>query len=39
MLPFPHARAVSQVAFDRPELLRILDLYGRMVAAGIWRDY
>ncbi|MES2302975.1 MAG: DUF2794 domain-containing protein [Pseudomonadota bacterium] len=39
MLPFPHARAVSQVAFDRPELMRILDLYGRMVAAGMWRDY
>lgn len=29
----------SQVAFDRPELARILDLYGRMVAAGHWRDY
>lgn len=28
-----------QVAFDRLELLRILDLYGRMVAAGQWRDY
>ena len=28
-----------QVAFDRPELTRILDLYGRMVAAGHWRDY
>jgi hypothetical protein len=28
-----------QVAFDRLELLRILDLYGRMVAAGLWRDY
>jgi len=39
ILPFPHARAVAQVAFDRVELLRILDLYGRMVAAGMWRDY
>jgi hypothetical protein len=29
----------AQVAFDRPELMRILDLYGRMVAAGLWRDY
>ena len=38
IVPFP--RAVSgQVAFDRAELLRILDLYGRMVAAGLWRDY
>ena len=26
-------------AFDRAELTRILDLYGRMVAAGHWRDY
>ena len=25
--------------FDRIELMRILDLYGRMVAAGHWRDY
>jgi len=30
---------VLQVAFDRAELMRILDLYGRMVAAGQWRDY
>ena len=28
-----------QVGFDRQELARILDLYGRMVAAGQWRDY
>ncbi|MBB3956904.1 hypothetical protein FHW96_003076 [Novosphingobium sp. SG751A] len=27
------------MAFDRAELMRILDLYGRMVAAGQWRDY
>ena len=27
------------VAFDRRELNAILDLYGRMVAAGHWRDY
>ena len=27
------------VAFERRELNRILDLYGRMVAAGEWRDY
>lgn len=36
--PFPAVRP-QQVAFDRPELQRILDLYGRMVAAGFWRDY
>jgi len=28
-----------QVGFDRLELKRILDLYGRGVAAGEWRDY
>jgi len=36
--PFPPRRD-AQVAFDRLELSRILDLYGRMVAAGHWRDY
>ncbi len=29
----------QQVGFERAELPRILDLYGRMVAAGEWRDY
>jgi len=38
VVPFP-AQPVQQVGFDRPELMRILDLYGRMVAAGEWRDY
>lgn len=38
VLAFPQ-RAPEQVGFDRPELTRILDLYGRMVAAGHWRDY
>lgn len=28
-----------QVAFHRTELAVILSLYGRMVAAGDWRDY
>jgi hypothetical protein len=28
-----------RVTFDRRELDRILRLYGRMVAAGEWRDY
>jgi hypothetical protein len=31
----PHAH----VTFSRRELNRILDLYGRKVAAGEWRDY
>ncbi len=34
----PH-RPTPQVAFTRLELDRILSLYGRMVAAGHWRDY
>ena len=33
------AAPASQVTFSRFELKRILDLYGRMVAAGEWRDY
>ncbi|MFC2966911.1 DUF2794 domain-containing protein [Acidimangrovimonas pyrenivorans] len=38
--PFPNAqRPVEQVSFDRRELGLILGLYGRMVAAGEWRDY
>ncbi|MBD8679118.1 DUF2794 domain-containing protein [Sphingomonas sp. CFBP 13720] len=37
--PFPMPQTPGQVGFDRAELTRILDLYGRMVAAGHWRDY
>ena len=38
--PFPQRERREAVAtFDRIELQRILDLYGRMVAAGHWRDY
>jgi hypothetical protein len=38
--PFPaQAGKPRQIGFDRVELGRILDLYGRMVAAGHWRDY
>lgn len=32
-------RIPEQVSFDRGELGVILGLYGRMVAAGEWRDY
>jgi hypothetical protein len=38
VVPLVGARA-GQIGFDRLELGRILDLYGRMVAAGHWRDY
>jgi len=46
-VPFPTARlpAVKAIAsapeswFTRPELDRLFRLYGRMVAAGEWRDY
>jgi hypothetical protein len=38
--PFPSPRDRRPIAsFDRAELTRILDLYGRMVSAGHWRDY
>lgn len=37
--PFPQPARVTQTGFERVELSRILDLYGRMVAAGHWRDY
>ena len=36
---FPGAGIPEQVSFDRKELSVILSLYGRMVAAGEWRDY
>lgn len=38
VVAFP-GRRPNQVGFVREELQRILDLYGRMVAAGEWRDY
>ena len=38
VVAFP-GRKPKQIGFAREELMRILDLYGRMVAAGEWRDY
>jgi len=35
----PRAAETERVAFTRDELQAILNLYGRMVAAGEWRDY
>ena len=37
--PVRRSAPVSHVTFSRRELNRILDLYGRKVAAGEWRDY
>lgn len=38
--PFPRQPNTNlQVGFERAELSRIVELYGRMVAAGLWRDY
>jgi hypothetical protein len=40
VVAFPAApNQASEVSFNRHELRTILDLYGRMVAAGEWRDY
>jgi hypothetical protein len=33
------APAGARIFFERGELERLLQLYGRMVAAGEWRDY
>ncbi|MCH2165238.1 MAG: DUF2794 domain-containing protein [Marinovum sp.] len=38
LTPFP-GQYSETVAFHRTELNVILSLYGRMVAAGEWRDY
>jgi hypothetical protein len=37
VVPFPAAQ--TRVTFNREELQAILNLYGRMVAEGEWRDY
>lgn len=39
ILPFPAHKPVEHVRFDRHELAAILNVYGRKVAAGEWRDY
>lgn len=48
-IPFPRSRRAAvpgsefstsdRTSFDRQELREILEVYGRMVAAGEWRDY
>lgn len=39
VVAFPTVAPKPQVTFNRAELKAVLDLYGRMVAAGEWRDY
>lgn len=39
VVPLNAGAAAPRVSFDRRELQQILQLYGRMVAAGEWRDY
>ncbi|MCB8839187.1 DUF2794 domain-containing protein [Aurantimonas sp. VKM B-3413] len=40
LVPFPaNGARMPIVSFDRRELSEILKIYGRMVAAGEWRDY
>lgn len=38
VVPFPNSPP-RDVSFSRHELRQILDVYGRKVAAGEWRDY
>lgn len=38
--PFPNSPSVNEkITFDRAEIGEIMNIYGRMVAAGEWRDY
>lgn len=39
VVPLTPAPVPPRVTFDRRELDEILNVYGRMVAAGEWRDY
>lgn len=38
-MTFGQGTSPAQISFDRKELSVILSVYGRMVAAGEWRDY
>jgi len=39
VVPFAPRKMVEDVRFDRRELSEILNVYGRHVATGEWRDY
>ena len=34
-----YRKAKSFVHFDRAELMRLMNIYSRQVASGVWRDY
>ena len=36
---FPGRKLLQVISFNRKELAIILSIYGKMVAAGEWRDY
>jgi Protein of unknown function (DUF2794) len=38
-MPYQWTSAAPQIAFDRKEMNLILNLYGKYVASGEWRDY
>ncbi|WP_373236792.1 DUF2794 domain-containing protein [Cohaesibacter celericrescens] len=37
--PSSQQKPIQQISFNRTELMTILNIYGRMVAKGEWRDY
>ena len=39
LTPFSARKSLEVVSFNRKELAIILSIYGKMVAAGEWRDY
>ncbi len=39
LTPFPGRKSLQVISFNRKELAIILSIYGKMVAAGEWRDY
>ena len=39
LTPCPGRKSLPVISFDRKELAIILSIYGKMVAAGEWRDY
>ena len=38
LTPFPGRKSLQVISFNRKELAIILSIYGKMAAAGEWRD-